>query len=170
MVETAFFFLIALVAIASAIGMLIARSPVSSALWLILNFFCIASAYILLGAEFIGIIQILVYAGAIMVLFLFVIMLLNLDEAPRLQNINWIKVVAFTLSVIVLSQLVFVIAMSVGIVPEVAGGAEAASRLGSAANIGLELFSKYVYHLQIIAVLLLAATIGAVLLAKKRFV
>jgi NADH-quinone oxidoreductase subunit J len=123
MAEAALFFLIAVIAIASAIGMLIARNPVSSALWLVLNFFCIASAYILLQAEFIGVIQILVYAGAIMVLFLFV--------------------------------------MSPGV---------DASEMGSAKAIGKELFTRYAFLLEVIAVLLLAATIGAVLLAKKRFV
>ena len=169
MAEAAFFFLIAVVAIASAIGMLVARNPVGSALWLVLNFFCIAAAYILLNAEFIGIIQILVYAGAIMVLFLFVIMLLNLDELPRLTNVNWKKVVAYSLGIVVLSQLVYVVADVSGVLPA-AASSEPGVNVASAANIGMELFSKYAFHLQIIAVLLLAATIGAVLLAKKRFV
>lgn len=169
MAETAFFFLIAVVAIASAVGMLVARSPINSALWLVLNFFCIAAAYILLNAEFIGIIQILVYAGAIMVLFLFVIMLLNLDEFPSVRTIEWKKVSAYGLGIIVLSQLVYVIALAAGALP--AGiQSEQAAELGTASNLGIELFSKYAFHLEIIAVLLLAATIGAVLLAKKRFV
>ena len=169
MAEAAFFFLIAVVAIASAIGMLVARNPVSSALWLVLNFFCIASAYILLNAEFIGLIQILVYAGAIMVLFLFVIMLLNLGEFPRMKSIEWKKVVAYGLGIVVLSQLVYVVALAAGALPSgVTRGR--ASEVSAASNIGMELFSKYAFHLEIIAVLLLAATIGAVLLAKKRFV
>ena len=169
MAEAAFFFLIAVVAIASAIGMLVARNPVGSALWLVLNCFCIAAAYILLGAEFIGIIQILVYAGAIMVLFLFVIMLLNLDELPSIKSVEWKKVGAFALGVAVLSQLVYVIAVATGALPE-GGRTEQTTELGSASNIGVELFSTYAFLLEIIAVLLLAATIGAVLLAKKRFV
>ncbi len=169
MAEAAFFFLIAVVAIASAVGMLVARNPVGSALWLVLNFFCIAAAYILLDAEFIGLIQILVYAGAIMVLFLFVIMLLNLDEFPRMKNIEWKKVAAYALGMVVLSQLVYVVAIASGSLP--AGVShEQAAEVGAASNIGIELFSKYAFHLEIIAVLLLAATIGAVLLAKKRFV
>jgi NADH-quinone oxidoreductase subunit J len=168
MAEAALFFLIAVVAIASAIGMLIARNPVGSALWLVLNFFCIASAYILLQAEFIGVIQILVYAGAIMVLFLFVIMLLNLDELPRAGEINWKKVVAFALGLVVMSQLIYAVVVAIGGFPEAPG--VDASELGSAKAIGTELFTRYAFHLEIIAVLLLAATIGAVLLAKKRFV
>ena len=169
MAEAAFFFLIAVVAIASAIGMVIARNPVSSVLWLVLNFFCIAAAYILLSAQFVGLIQILVYAGAIMVLFLFVIMLLNLDELPRLNEVDWRKVVAFTLGVVVLSQLIFVVALTTGALPEGSSSA-AAAEMGSAKSLGVELFSKYAFHLEIIGILLLAATIGAVLLAKKRFV
>lgn len=168
MAEAALFFLIAVVAIASAIGMLVARNPVSSALWLVLNFFCIASAYILLRAEFIGVIQILVYAGAIMVLFLFVIMLLNLDALPRVGDVNWKKVGAFGLGLVVLSQLIYAVVVAIGGFPE--SISPAASEIGSAASIGRELFTRYAFHLEIIAVLLLAATIGAVLLAKKRFV
>lgn len=71
------FFVLATVAIAGALGMLISRNPVNSALWLILNLFCVAGLYLTLNAEFIAVVQVLVYAGAIMVLFLFVIMLLN---------------------------------------------------------------------------------------------
>ena len=168
MAEPAFFFFIAVVAIASALGMLIARNPVSSALWLVLNFFCIASAYILLQAEFIGVIQILVYAGAIMVLFLFVIMLLNLDDLPKLGEVNWKKVFAFSLGVTVLSQLIYVLVVVSGGFPE-STGLDAAAQ-GSAAAIGKELFTRYAFHVEIVGILLLAATIAAVVLAKKRFV
>lgn len=169
MAEGAFFFLIAVVAIASAIQMLIARNPVSSALWLVLNLFCIAAAYILLNAEFIGVIQVLIYAGAIMVLFLFVIMLLNLSELPRLRSVDWKKVVAYALGLVVLSQLVYVIALASGAFPN-APSSEQAAQSGSAYSLGIELFTRYAFHVEIIAVLLLAATIGAVLLAKRRFV
>ena len=73
------FFVLAIIAVASAVGVLIARSPIYSALSLILNLLCVAGLYLTMNAAFIGVIQILVYAGAIMVLVLFVIMLLNLD-------------------------------------------------------------------------------------------
>jgi len=168
MAEAALFFLIAVIAIASAIGMLISRNPVGSALWLVLNFFCIASAYILLQAEFIGVIQVLVYAGAIMVLFLFVIMLLNLDALPKAGEISWKKVIAFAVGLVVLSQLIYAVVVAMVGFPE-APGVDAAE-MGSAGAIGKLLFTTYAFHLEIIAVLLLAATIGAVLLAKKRFV
>jgi NADH-quinone oxidoreductase subunit J len=163
------FFLFAVLAIVGALGMLIARSPVVSALWMVLNLFSIACLYLTLNAQFIAIIQILVYAGAIMVLFLFVIMLLNLGAVPRLPAFDWRKGVAFLLGVGVLAQILYVVALGLDVVPTTVTAEEAAIN-GSAEAIGLVLFTEYAFSLQIIAVLLLAATIGAVLLAKKRFV
>lgn len=169
MLGSLLFFLFATVAIAAAIGMIVARSPINSALWLILNFFCLACLYLTLNAQFIAVIQILVYAGAIMVLFLFVIMLLNLDALPRVKDFDWRKGLAFGVGVAVLAQLMFVIALGLDALPEPMNEAEAAV-LGSASSIGLELFTRYAVMVQVIAVLLLAATIGAVMLAKKKFV
>lgn len=169
MVAQFLFFLLAIVAIVAAFGMIISRNPVSSALWLILNLFCIAGLYITLNAEFIGIIQVLVYAGAIMVLFLFVIMLLNLGSLPRLESINWRLIVGVFVGAVVLAQLMFVIASSYDVLP-VPVATEQAVTSGTATAIGLELFTRYALPLQIIGILLLAATIGAVMLAKRRFV
>ncbi len=163
------FFVFAVLALVGALGMLIARNPVVSALWMVLNLFSIACLYLTLNAQFIALIQILVYAGAIMVLFLFVIMLLNLGEVPRLPAFDWRKGIAFLLGVGVLAQLLYVVALGLGVAPEMAAATEAEAN-GTAAAVGLVLFTEYAFALQIIAVLLLAATIGAVLLAKKRFV
>jgi NADH-quinone oxidoreductase subunit J len=160
------FFLLATVAVVSAIGMLVARSPVYSALWLVLNLFCVAGLYLTMNATFIGVIQILVYAGAIMVLFLFVIMLLNLSALPRLEEINWKMVVAFVLGVVVLAQLLYVIASGFDLPMESMG---ATAETGSAERLGLELYSRYALHIQVAAVLLLAATVGAVMLAQRQF-
>jgi NADH-quinone oxidoreductase subunit J len=169
MLATFLFFLFAVVAIVGALGMLIARSPISSALWMVLNLFSIAGLYLTLHAQFIAVIQVLVYAGAIMVLFLFVIMLLNLDVVPALGGIDWRKAVALLLGVAVLAQILFALALGLDLVPEPLS-AELAAENASATALGISLFTEYAYLLQIIAVLLLAATIGAVLLAKKRFV
>ena len=169
MIGPVLFFLFAVLALVGALGMLIARNPVSSALWMVLNLFSIACLYLTLNAQFIAIIQILVYAGAIMVLFLFVIMLLNLGEVPRLPAFDWRKGVAFLLGVGVLAQILYVVALGLDVVPTTTTAAEAAAN-GSALEIGLVLFTDYAFTIQIIGVLLLAATIGAVLLAKKRFV
>lgn len=168
MIGPLLFFLFAVLAIVGALGMLIARNPVSSALWMVLNLFSIACLYLTLNAQFIAIIQILVYAGAIMVLFLFVIMLLNLGEVPRLPAFDWRKGVAFLLGVAVLAQILYVVALGLDVVPTTTTPFEASVN-GSAEAIGLVLFTDYAFTIQIIGVLLLAATIGAVLLAKKRF-
>lgn len=162
------FFLLATVAVAAGLGMIIARSPVSSALWLVLNLFCIAGLYLTLNASFIGAVQILVYAGAIMVLFLFVIMLLNLSALPELEDIKWGAVGGFVVGMVVLSQLLYVVALEfeLGVEPV---GAETAAEVGAAATLGEVLFTTYALHVEVAGILLLAATVGAVMLAQRRF-
>ena len=164
------FFLFAVLAVAGALGMLISRSPVASALWMVMTLFAVACLYLTLHAAFIGVIQVLVYAGAIMVLFLFVIMLLNLETAPRLGGLDWRKVVAFALGVAVLAQLLVVVAIRFDVAPVPLVTAEEAAEVASAHNLGIALLTEHAFALEVIGVLLLAATIGAVLLAKKRFV
>lgn len=163
------FFFMATVAVAAGIGLIVSRNPVSSALWLVLNLFCIAVLYITLNATFIGVIQILVYAGAIMVLFLFVIMLLNLAALPELQAVNWRLGAAFVLAMAVLAQLAYVIARGFDVLPA-AVDADTSATSGSAYALGVELFTRYALPLEVIGILLLVATIGAVMLAKRKFV
>jgi NADH-quinone oxidoreductase subunit J len=163
------FFFLAVVAIAAALGMLISRNPVNSALWLILNLFCIAGIYLTLNAQFIAVIQIVVYAGAIMVLFLFVIMLLNLDALPRLQDVDWRRGMAYFLGMAVLAQLTYIVALGLDVLPEPSSSAEAAVS-GSATEIAKELFTRYAVPFEVIGIMLLVATIGAVMLAKRRFI
>ena len=162
------FFFLATVAVAAGLGMLIARSPVTSALWLVLNLFCVAGLYLTLNASFIGVIQILVYAGAIMVLFLFVIMLLNLSALPEMEDIDWARVGGFILGMVVLSQLLYMVALEfdLGVDPV---AAEAAAETGDAATLGEVLFTRYALHVEVAGILLLAATVGAVMMAQRRF-
>ena len=169
MAATFIFFFLAVVAVAAALGMLISRNPISSALWLVLNLFCIAGLYITLNAPFIGVIQILVYAGAIMVLFLFVIMLLNLSALPRLADFDWKLGLAFVLGMVLLAQFAFILAMGLDALPAPVI-AETAALTGTATFIAAELFTIYALPFEVIGILLLAATIGAVMLAKQRFV
>ena len=169
MLETFLFFLFAVLAVAGALGMLISRNPVSSALWMVMTLFAVACLYLTMNAEFMGVIQILVYAGAIMVLFLFVIMLLNLEAMPSLGGFDWKKGAAFLLGVAVLAQLLVVVSVRLGVMPT-ALPAEQAAEAASVENIGIALLTEHAFSMEIIGVLLLAATIGAVLLAKKRFV
>ena len=168
MVAPFLFFLLAIVAIAAAFGLIFSRNPMVSALWLVLNLFCIAGLYLTLHAQFIGVIQVIVYAGAIMVLFLFVIMLLNLGKLPELSFASARSIGAFVLGAAVLAQILYMVAASYDLLPAV-GVAEVAAETGTARAVGLLLFTQYALPLQIIAIMLLVATIGAVILAKRRF-
>ena len=167
------FYFFAGIAILSAAMTVSRRSPVASALWLVGTFFALAAIYTLLGAFFIGIIQILVYAGAIMVLFLFVIMLLNLGNnyEPDFRGTVW-KVTAAGSGLIMLALL----ARMVGTNPI---GFETGTRSelvaaqiaehGPVGSIGVPMFLEYVVHLQVTGLLLLVAVVGAVVLAKRTF-
>ncbi len=173
MLEPFLFFVFATLAVSGGLGMLIARSPIASALWMVMGMIAIAGLYLTLNAAFIGVVQILVYAGAIMVLFLFVIMLLNLDETPRLSAVDWRKGAAFVLGVAVLAQLLAVVAVRVqGAANPATTGAVAEARVAATDvdALGVALLTDHAFSLEIIGVLLLGATIGAVLLAKKKLV
>ena len=169
---TALFYFFAGIAILSALMTVTRRSPVASALWLVGTFFALAAIYTLLGAFFIGIIQILVYAGAIMVLFLFVIMLLNLgnDYEPDLRSNLW-KVLAGGTSLVMVALLARMLdggAMPLG---DVAGPAVMAAQVaehGAVGVIGVPMFLDYAVHLQATGLLLLVAVVGAVVLAKRK--
>lgn len=169
MTASILFFVFAVLAIAGGLGMLISRNPVNSALWLILNLFCIAGLYLTLNATFIAVVQILVYAGAIMVLFVFVIMLLNLSELPKLRIVDWRRVLAFAVGVGILGQLAYVIAAALDALPQPVT-LEQAAEGGSVDVLAKALFTQYAFPLEVIGILLLVATIGAVMLAKRRFV
>ena len=169
MLETFLFFVFAVLSVVGALGMLISRSPITAALWMVQVMLAIACLYLTLNAAFIGVVQVLVYAGAIMVLFLFVIMLLNLEEMPKLGDFDLRKAVAFALGVVVLAQLLAVVALRLAPLPE-APEAEAAVAQTDVPELGIVLLTDHAFTLQIVGVLLLAATIGAVILAKKRFV
>ncbi len=162
MVATSLFLFFAIIAIIAGLGMLISRNPVTSALWLILAMCSIAGLYMTMNAAFIAVIQVLVYAGAIMVLFLFVIMLLNLSVRQKETRIGWNHVLGFVLGVVLLVQLVYVSASGPGEPSEIAS-------MGSATAIARELFTRYALPFEIIGLLLLVATIGAVMLAQRKF-
>ncbi len=162
------FFLLAVTAIAAAVGMLLSRNPVHSALWLICVLFCVAGLYLTLNAAFIGIVQVLVYAGAIMVLFLFVIMLLNLEQLPRIENFDARRTVAFVAGLALLAVLTYTLAAGLDVLPTVEIGPMAALN-GAPAVIALDLFTTFALPFEMIGVLLLVATIGAVMIAKRTF-
>jgi NADH-quinone oxidoreductase subunit J len=166
------FYLFAAIAILCAMMTVSRRNPVASALWLIGAFFSLAAIYTLLGAYFIGIIQILVYAGAIMVLFLFVIMLLNLgnEYEPDFRGTVW-KVVAGGTSLVMIALLARMSTMDASIVG--AGGgpdllSQQVAEQGVVGVIGIPMFTEFMVPLQVTGILLLVAVVGAVALAKRR--
>lgn len=169
MIGPILFSVFAVAAIAGALGMLISKNPVSSALWLILTLFCVAGLYLTLNATFIAVVQVLVYAGAIMVLFLFVIMLLNLAELPRPQTGDGKRLLGYVGACGVFAALMITTSSALDILPEPVS-VEVAAESGSAVNLAMLLFTEYALPLEVIGLLLLVATIGAVMLAKRRFV
>jgi NADH-quinone oxidoreductase subunit J len=169
MLETFLFFLFAVLAVAGGLGLLLSRNPVSGALWMVLCLFAVACLYLTLNAGFIGVVQVLVYAGAIMVLFLFVIMLLNLGTMPTLGGLSFRRIAAFALGIGVLAQLLAVVALRLRDAPAPPAATDPVEATSTTA-IGVALLTDHAFALEMVGVLLLAATIGAVLLAKRRFV
>jgi NADH-quinone oxidoreductase subunit J len=164
--ETFLFYFLGAISVGSALLMVTRRSPVIAALYLILNFFALGGLYLTLHAQFIAFIQILVYAGAIMVLFVFVIMLLNLgDEKKLTEKISPTKIVAACLSFGVLMELIYVLGFSTGALP--ASQFDKATSIGTVEYIGQQLFTTFLFPFEITSILLLAAIVGAVVLAKK---
>ncbi len=159
------FLILAAVAIATAVGMLISRNAVYSALFLVLNFTTVAVFYLLLGAPFIAITQVTVYAGAIMVLFLFVIMLLGTDELPERTILPWQKPTAVFLAFVLMVEGAYLI------FTQKASGFISNSPVesfGSPQAIGDLLFSKYLLPFEVTSILLLVAMVGAIILTGDR--
>lgn len=163
--ETLFFFLLSALAIASAVVVITHRRPVISAMALAVNLVSIAGFYLLLNAQFMALLQILVYTGAILVLILFVIMLLNLDEENRLSG--WTKPLQRVVGGIA-------VAAFLGLVAWVFAGTDfgplapvGVAGFGTVKEVGTELFSTMFYPFEVISLLLVAAMVGAVLLAKR---
>ena len=165
--ESIVFYSLAVVSVGSALLMVTRRNPVIAALYLILNFFCLAGLYLTLQAQFIAVIHILVYAGAIMVLFLFVIMLLNLGDERKLSDaISPKKIIAGGLSLALLLELLYIFATGTQRLPVY--NADQALQVGTVEYIGKQLFTKFLFPFEVTSILLLAAIIGAILLAKKK--
>jgi NADH-quinone oxidoreductase subunit J len=155
------FFICSILGIAGGIGLVWHRNPIMAALCLIVNFFCIAGLYLSLHAEFIAVIQIIVYAGAIMVLFLFVIMLLNLQDELKMQ-FDITKGIALIVGLAFLAEIA--VACAPMMTKSVAGDNFA---FGKVEPIGRELMTNYLFPFEMISVVLLAALIGAIVVAKK---
>ena len=161
------FFVFALVAIGGAIMLILAREPIHSALSLVLVMVALAALYLMLGAEFISAVQVIVYAGAVMVLFVFVIMLLNAGVEERTNFSHMAKYAGLPLAIILLFGLAHWMAHS-AIGATVANGAGAPSQAAvSTRELSTMLFQKYLFPFEATSILILIAILGALVLAKK---
>ena len=160
------FYLFGVIAIVSAVTFVTRKSPVAAALWLVNTMFCLAALYVMMDAQFIGAIQVLVYAGAIMVVFLFVVMLLNLGHASDVTDMvtGKTRLAAGIVGALMLAE-VFVLWKDDG-----APAPVPTQHLepGVINQVAAPLFREYLLAFELTSVLLLAAIVGAVVLAKRR--
>ncbi|MEE1876339.1 NADH-quinone oxidoreductase subunit J [Altererythrobacter litoralis] len=171
MIQTLSFYLFAGLMIASALLVITARNPVHSVLWLILAFFNAAGLMVLVGAEFIAMLLVIVYVGAVAVLFLFVVMMLNIDFAA--MRAGFVK--NFPLGLLI--ALILFLELFVGLVATNAGGIDLGTPDGSAAQplgasnieaIGALLYGRYIFLFEVAGIILLVAMIGAIALTHRQ--
>jgi NADH-quinone oxidoreductase subunit J len=168
--ETLLFWPLAAIALIAAVSMIVQRNPVYSALFLIVTLLSIAGLFLLLSAQFLAVIQIIVYAGAIMVLFLFVIMLLDIRRMEdTISRVKLQKSLGLLLGVVFFLETVLVLRSEMVRDIAVTAATPLVPDFGTAAGLGRALFSQYVFPLQLAAVLLFVALIGAVVLSKRRW-
>ncbi len=162
------FVVMAVIAIGSSLMMVTRKNPIHSAVWLIVTFCSVAGLYVLLNATFIAIAQVMVYAGAIMMLVLFVIMLIHLEAGPQLTaKRSAAKVIGAVITILLFLQVLgaFMVYGNVG--KKGAFSTQALQTMGNAQAVGTVLYGKYAFAFEIASILLLVGIIGAVVLAKK---
>ena len=163
MVEVGLFYLFAAIAVAAAFGVILLKNPVASAMLLVITLCALAAEYVLLGAEFAAAIQVLVYAGAIVILFTFVIMLLNLgqEEVGQLSGgLKWGSLVLMLGGAgVILCQ-----RLSMGPLPPASTGMRA---VDNTYEVGMVLFTKYLWPFELASLLILLAIIASIMMAKK---
>ncbi len=168
------FYLFGIFAIASALAFVTRQSPVAAALWLVSTMFSLAAMYVMLDAHFIGAIQVLVYAGAIMVVFLFVVMLLNLGDTAEVADIRgrWAGLLAAFIGLALLAQIMTLARQRIPgeiIEAPLVAAWEQGGRSGDVVGlIAAPLFRDYLLAFEITSVLLLAAIVGAVVIGRGR--
>jgi NADH-quinone oxidoreductase subunit J len=167
------FYLFGLIAVASALLFVTRKSPVAAALWLVNVMFCLAALYLMLDAQFIGAIQVLVYAGAIMVVFLFVVMLLNLGHPSELADIRGQggRLAAGAVGLALLAEVAVLVRarFPAQLTPRAAAALEQVDQPGGViAPIAESLFREHLLAFELTSVLLLTAIAGAVVLGRKR--
>lgn len=161
------FLILALVAVSTAMGMLLSRNAVYSALFLVLNFITVAVFYLLLGAPFIAMSQVTVYAGAIMVLFLFVIMLLGAESLPQAEVLPWQKPLAVVLGILLAAESAYLLITRARPAGDVLEPADTVNTMDNLRQLGSSLFNQYLLPFEVTSVLLLVAMVGAIVLIRK---
>lgn len=157
------FFLLAAFCIGGVLGMIFSRNQAHSALFLVLAFSCLGGLFGLLDAPFIAAVQIIIYAGAIMVLFIFVIMMINLEQGIPSERKRRTLALSAVLAVFLLVELGLAIRDTTGALGRTGG-----ESVGSPTELGRLLFTDYIYPFEITSVLIIAALVGAIVLVKKR--
>ena len=164
------FWVFAPISVASGIAMLLMRNAVHAALFLIVNFFCLAIFYLILGASFLFAVQIIVYAGAIMVLFLFVIMLLGVDRTEDLRERRLFaqRPIAILLGAGFVLEVVFAVRAGIGFSRHFPAGFDAVNEGGNTQALAKVLFRDYFFPFEVTSVLLIIAAIAAMVLAQRK--
>ncbi|MBI2354193.1 MAG: NADH-quinone oxidoreductase subunit J [Deltaproteobacteria bacterium] len=165
--ETLFFAFITLVAIVSAILVITCKNPINSALSLVLTFFCLATYYVMLDAPFMAAVQVMVYAGAIMVLIVFTIMLLNIRVDATKAHSHKV-VLGCIIGFFTLINIVILLMKSRVALPTGPYSGNMIKQIGHTELIGREMFTNFLLPFEITSILLLVAIVGAVILAKKK--
>ncbi len=165
--ELLVFVFLAAVAVTTAAAMVLQRNPVMSAISLIGNFFCLAGLYLLLRAQLLAVLEIAVYAGAIMVLVVFVIMLLNLGNEEKLTERFGMRTLLAAVVVLVFALEMLYLFLETHVTDGLQTMHPNAASIGTVESMGLALFSRFLLPLQATGMLLFAAVIGALILAKK---
>lgn len=162
------FYMFATVTVASALMVISARNPVHSVLFLILTFFNSAGLFMLLGAEFLALLLVIVYVGAVAVLFLFVVMMLDIDFVELNEGFLQYLPIGGLVGLVLLTELVLVLG-GTALAPEAAGGPKATTdELTNAEALGLVLYTDYVFFFQTAGAILLVAMIGAIVLTLQK--
>ncbi|HLG14480.1 MAG TPA: NADH-quinone oxidoreductase subunit J [Blastocatellia bacterium] len=163
--EKVLFIIFAVLAVGGALNILLQRNPLYSALSLIGTLASLSALYVMLRAQFIAAIQIVVYAGAIMVLFVFVIMLLNVPkEQPVIDKQKWLRYLAVPFASVILAEAFYVLRLIPSVTPPRVEGDQA---VGTTWSIGTGLFTDYLLPFEVTSVLILMAVVGAMVLARR---
>lgn len=165
--ELIVFLVLSLVAVAAAFGMVSSRNAVYSALFLVLNFVTVAIFYLLLGAPFIAMSQITVYAGAIMVLFLFVIMLLGAEALAPTNVLPWQRPLAFSLAVVLLVESAYLLISRAQTNALISAPDITVNSMDNLREMAMTLFNQFLLPFEVTSILLLVAMVGAIVLTKR---